>query len=213
MSCRAHVSMAAVTLIFVFSRISTILAQSGPPAIFDPAESLRTQMESEKSKGEWIFYHERFVDADNQLAQYQGSIFAAVQSMKIEECQVNLDTVVVDHFSGIVGNSGTGEQQDTTRSEISFTVTQAIVDTLQLIEARPAQLRRTTRAICDENPSCELTWIQVKDKGRRIRERVTTNGQLDFSGFSGTATFPVSSPDAGATVMRNLRALATSKCW
>ena len=210
MNFRAHVLVVAVGLTFIFPLYLKVLAaQDQSHSIFDPVQSLMELMEAEKSKGEWIFYRQRFLDKDNRWAQYEGSIYAAVQSMRIEKCQVDLDMLIVDHFRGIVANSGTGEQQDSTRYVISFALTPAIADTLQVIEARPAQLRRSTHAICDEKPSCALTWIQMKSEERKINERITTNDHVEFAGLAKTGTMPASSWDAGATMVRDFRAVAS----
>jgi len=64
--------------------------------------------------------------ADNKLVYYQGSVHAAVQNIKIAGCKVDMETVIVDHFGGTVGNTGTGQQQDTGAYAILFTLTPEI---------------------------------------------------------------------------------------
>ena len=212
MNFRGRVSVAVAVLMFIFRSNPAVLAQDESRSSYDPVESLLKLTESEKSKGEWIFYRQRFRDRDNQWAQYQGSIYAVLKSLKIDKCQVDLETIVVDHFRGIVGKSDTGEQQDTTTYLSSFALAQALADTMHVIEARPAQLRRATRSVCDERPSCELSWIQMKSEGRSIKEKIMTNDQLEFAGLSRDVAFPVSSPDAGAAMIRDFKALVNSKC-
>jgi hypothetical protein len=201
-----------VVWISIIPSIGQPVAQDGSTQTPEAKRNLVDVIESDTSKGEWIFYRQRFLDADNQWVQYQGSVYAAVQNMKIERCQVDMQTVIVDHFGGVVGNTGTGQQQDTSTYAISFILTPAIAKELQLVEARPAVLRRTTHAICDEKPSCELTWVQIKGAGHKITERITTNDQIEFSGPASSAVFPVSSRDVGSAVIKYFQVFANSDC-
>jgi hypothetical protein len=209
---RVSIWVTVVGTILIILGIGQTAAQDGSTSTPDAKRNLVDVIESDRSKGEWVFYRQRFLDADNQWVQYQGSVYAAVQSMKIETCQVDMKTVIVDHFGGTVGNIGTGQQQDTSTYAISFTLTPAIAKDLQVVEARPAQLRRTTRAICDEKPSCELTWVRVRSAGHKITEGITTNDQIEFSGPTSTAIFPVSSSDVGSAVIKYFQVLANSNC-
>jgi hypothetical protein len=198
--------------ILTLQRIGQTAAQDGSTSIPDARRNLVNVIESDGRKGEWVFYRQQFLDADNQWVQYQGSVYAAVQNMKIETCQVQMNSVIVDHFGGTVNKTGTGQQQDTSTYAISFTLTPAVAKELQVVEARPAQLRKTTHAICNEKPSCELTWVRVTTPDPKIIERITTNDQIEFSGPTRTAVFPVSSSDVGSSVIKYFQVLADSNC-
>jgi hypothetical protein len=187
-------------------------AQDDANSLGKPAQSLLELIEADIPRGEWLFYRQRFLSSDDHWAQYQGSIYAAVQSMKIDKCRIEMQTLVVDQFTGIVGKSGTGQQQDKTVYEISFTLTPPIAKTMEVVQARPSQLRRTTHAVCDEKPSCELTWVRFKSAEHKISERISTNDRIDFSGATSTAVFPVSSPDLGSAAIKQLQLLANSDC-
>ena len=204
--------VAVVGLILIIPCLSQPIAQDGSTLTPDAKRDLVDAIESDKNKGEWVFYHQRFLDSDNQWVQYRGSVYAAVQNVKIETCKVDMETVIVDRFGGMVGKSGTGRQQDTSTYAISFTLTAAIAKDLHVVEARPAQLRRSTHAICDEKPSCELTWVRIKSAAHTITERITTNDQIEFNGQASTAVFPVSSPDVGSAVIKYFQVLANSNC-
>lgn len=206
------VRVAIISVALIVPRVAQPISQDGSTLPPDAKRDLLAVIESDESKGEWVFYHQRFLDSDNQWVQYQGSVYAAVQKMKIETCKVDMETVIVDHFAGTVGKTGTGQQQDTSTYDISFTLTPEIAKQLQVVEARPAQLRRTTHAICDEKPSCELTWVRIESAGRKITERITTNDQIEFSGQASTAVLPVSSSDVGSAVIKYFQVLANSGC-
>jgi hypothetical protein len=204
--------MSVLSSVFLVSFICRVAAQNDAESFSKPGQSLVQLIEADIPKGEWVFYRQRFLGSDNQWAQYQGSIYAAVQNMKINKCRIEMQTLVVDQFMGIVGKSSTGQQQDKTVYGISFTLTLPIAETMEVVEARPSQLRRTTHAVRDEKPSCELTWVRFKSAEHRISERISTNDQIEFSGGTNTAVFPVSSPDVGSAAIKQLQLLANSDC-
>jgi hypothetical protein len=178
----------------------------------DGASGIVELLEADSRIGEWVFYHQRFLDSDNQWAEYQGSVYAAVKEVKLDECRIEMKTAIIDKFTGIVGKIGTGEQQDSTYYELSFTLSRPIAQTMEVVEARPSQLRRTTHSECDERPSCELTWVRFKSPQHRISERVSMNDQTEFNGATTTAVFPVSSTAIGSKAIKELQLLANSKC-
>lgn len=209
------VRVCVLSSVFLSSFICRVAAQNGANPSSSSASSAQGIVEliaADTRKGEWVFYRQRFRSSDNHWVQYQGSIYAAVQNMKINKCQIDMQTLVVDQFTGVVGKSDTGQQQDKTVYEISFTLTRPIAASMEVVEARPSQLRRTTHAVCDEKPSCELTWVRFRSAERQISERISTNDQTEFSGGTSTGVFPVSSPDLGSTAIKQLQLLANSQC-
>lgn len=212
MNSRLSRSVSALSLVFLASFLCRVAAQNDAKSSDKPGQSLVDLFEGDIRKGEWVFYRQRFLSSDNQPAQYQGSIYAAVRDVKIEKCQVKMQTLVVDQFTGIVGKSGTGQQEDTTVYEISFPLTRPIADTMEVVEARPSQLRRTTSAVCDEKPSCELNWVRFGSAEHKISEQISMNDQIEFSGETSTAVFPVSSPGVGSTAVKQFQLLAKSHC-
>jgi hypothetical protein len=212
MNSRVSVAVTVLSSVFLVSFICRVAAQDDANSFSKPGQSLVELIEADIPKGEWLFYRQRFLSSDNHWAQYQGSIYAAVQNLKINKCRIEMQTLFVDQFTGIVGKSGTGQQQDKTVYEISFTLTLPIAETMEVVEARPSQLRRTTHAVCDEKPSCELTWVRFKSAKHKILERISTNDQIEFSGGTSTAVFPVSSPDVGSAAIKQLQLLSNSDC-
>jgi hypothetical protein len=174
--------------------------------------SILKLLEADSRIGEWVFYHQRFLNADNQWAEYRGSVYAAVEEVKIEECRIDMRTVIIDRFTGVVGKFGRPEQQDRTAYEISFILSQPIAHSMEAVQARPSQLRRTTHSQCDEKPSCELAWVRFKSAEHKIAELVSANGQTEFNGVTSTAVFPVSSSDMGTKAIKGFQLLANSKC-
>jgi len=212
MSSRMSASLFVLGSLFI-SPLCSIAAQAAAAPASKPGQSIAELIESDSRNGEWVFYRQRFLNSENQWAQYRGSIYAAVQNIKIDEkCRIELQTLVVDHFRGIEGRSGSRQEEDTTVYEISFTLTRLIAETMEVVKARPSQLRSTTHSVCDEKPSCELTWVRFKSPERKISERISTNDQIEFSGETSTGVFPVSSLETGSTAIKQLQRLAKLNC-
>lgn len=212
MSTRTSVSVFVLSSLFM-SPLCRLSAQADATDSSKPGQSISELIESDARKGEWVFYRQRFLNSENQWAQYHGSIYAAVQNIRVDDrCRIELQTVVVDHFTGVEGKSGNRQQEDKTVNQISFTLTRTIAETMEVVKARPSQLRRTTHSECDEKPSCELTWVRFKSTEHKISERISANDRIEFSGETSTGVFPVSSSDVGSTAIKQLRALARSNC-
>ena len=194
-------------LIALSLSIAHAVAQNGAAE-----QTLASLIESDAKQGEWVFYRQRFLDNENKWARYDGSVYAAVTDLKIAGCRIDFETVQVDHFTGLVGKSETGEQQDSSSYSISFTLTRPIADALDIIEAPPVQLRKTTHAICDEKPSCALTWLRIRTKRPEIAETAVTNNLLEFRGTTSLALLPLSSADLGLKVIQQLRSLSNFHC-
>ena len=75
-----------VGVILIIPSIGQTVAQGGSTLAPDAKRNLMDLIESDRSKGEWVFYRQRFLDTDNQWAQYEGSVYAAVKNLKIEKC-------------------------------------------------------------------------------------------------------------------------------
>jgi len=175
-------------------------------------QTLASLIESDAKQGEWVFYHQRFLDSENKWARYNGSVYAAVKDLKIAGCRIDFEADVVDHFTGLEGKAETGEQQDSSAYSISFTLTHSIAEALEIVEAPPVQLRKTTNALCDERPSCALTWLRIRTKRPEIAETVVTNNLLEFRGATRMALLPLSSSELALKIIQQLRSLSKLHC-
>jgi hypothetical protein len=81
-----------------------------------------------------------------------------------------------------------------------------------VIDARPNELRQTTNSICNEKPSCALTWLSIKAKHPVIEQTLATNDQLEFRGMTSVALIPLSSSELGRKVIEQLRSLSNLGC-
>jgi hypothetical protein len=174
--------------------------------------SLVASIESEEKRGVSVLYTQGFVDAANQKTFYSGSIYGAINAIKVNECQMQLDFIVADSFSGVVGKRPTGHLQDSSSYSITFSLTIEIADNLRLIEARPIQLRLSTHAVCSDGSSCAFTWLQIKTKNLEIKETRITNDAVDFQGTVNHILIPLSSADSGNQLIGLFRSFAKTRC-
>src|SRR5579871_4114075 len=96
---------------------SPLLSQDGSGSRGADLSSLTAE---EARRGVYVFYSQSYLDKDNQRVSYRGSIYGAMQRFELNGCEVNVETIIVDKFSGTVGRVPTGQMQDTYRYWASF---------------------------------------------------------------------------------------------
>jgi|SRR5579863_4853444 len=176
------------------------------------ASVLSSLIAEESRRGVYVFYTQSFVDKENKRASYRGSVYGAVQEFELNGCELKIETVIVDKFSGTVGRAATGELQDTYRYSARLLLTPEITGSAEVLEARPAQLGRNTHSVCDENAGCSLPWIRIQAKRKVIREVSSVNDAQNYDGPVDRFVVPVSSARIGRQLIEALRASADSEC-
>ena len=174
--------------------------------------NLVASVELEEKRGASVPYTQAFVDTANQKTFYTGSIYGAINTIKVNECQMQLDFIVADSFSGVVGKRPTGHLQDSSSYSITFSLTSEIADDLRLIKARPTQLRFSTHAVCSDGSACAFTWLQIKTKNLEIKETMITNDAVDFQGTVNHILIPLSSADFGDQLIGLFQSFAKARC-
>ncbi len=167
---------------------------------------------AEGRTGTYVFYTQSFVDSENRKASYTGSVYGAIKSIRINDCLVNVDAEIVDLFNGTVAGAPIAQQQDSSTYSYSFVLTRELVQSSEVIQARPIQLRRTTRSSCSDNSSCDFTWLRIKSTKPVFKETILTNGMREFQGTAHQLMIPLSSAEAGERLVANLRSLAAARC-
>jgi hypothetical protein len=201
---RASIGYALLLVVTVFpSRSQDHAGSSSDPASLTAEEALR---------GVYVFYTQSFIDKDNQRASYRGSVYGAIQKFELNGCELNIETVIVDKFSGTVGRAPTGPLQDTYRYSARLSLTPEIAAGAVVLEARPAQLGRNTHSVCDENASCGLPWIRLQAKRPVIHEISSLNNAQDFDGQVDHFVVPISAPAIGDRLIAQMQAIAESRC-
>lgn len=166
----------------------------------------------EAKRGVYVFYTQSFIDKENKRTSYRGSVYGAIQSFEVKDCELKIEAVIVDHFAGTVGRGPTGPLQDTYRYSATLLLTSDIATGATVIEARPAQLGRNTHSVCDERASCNFWWLRVRAKEPAIHEISSVNDGREFNGQVDHFVVPVSSAEVGKQFIDRLRAMADSRC-
>jgi hypothetical protein len=207
--------IASGLLMFSFFRFES-QGQSDLPARKTGSESPEAVFlagaEAEGKRGAYVFYRQSFVDTDSNRATYRGSIYGAMQSVKLSECLLEAEILIVDLFSGTVGKTQIGQLQDMYKYSVRIPLTSDIANRLVLTRARPIQLSGSTHTVCDQDSSCTFEWVRILAKNPAIKERRTINGLIDFDGYVDHILVPVSSSDAGNQLIGQLRAVVDSRC-
>lgn len=194
------------------------LAQTAPAAALIPAAQnlaqnlLGTAKTEETRGGTYVFYAQRYIDTANHDAAYTGSVYGALQSMKIDGCKMRAQVVLTDLFSGTAGTRVYRGAQDNTVYSVAFTLTRAIANSLSLTQARPIQLEASTHSICKDNPSCSFTWLTIRSAPGAIQEVDTLNDLQIFRGLVSQFQIPLSTPEVGRRLIAEFRALADAQC-
>jgi len=209
-------SVIAAAVLALGSAAYRALAQTAHPAgRFAPSSApgeLLSTAAAEESRGIYVFYTQTYIDTDNERASYAGSIYGALQSIRLNGCKVTATVALVDRFSGMVGNRPAGRSQDNNLFSAAFTLTPAVADALTLTVARPIQLAPDTHAVCTENPSCSFTWLAIRTATAGIREVRMLNGLHVSSGAVSLFQIPLSSAQVGNQLIRQLRDLTHDRC-
>jgi len=174
--------------------------------------NLSTLAAEEARRGVFVFYTESFIDNDSQRASYRGSVYGAIQKFELDGCELKIETVIVDKFSGIVGRAPTGQLQDTYGYSASFLLTPEIAGAAAVLEARPAQIGRNTHSVCVENATCGFPWLRLQTRRPVIHEISRVNDAQSFDGQVDHFVIPVSSLAAGRQLIDELRAISDSRC-
>jgi hypothetical protein len=176
------------------------------------SSDLVSLVSEEAKEGVYVFYRQSFIDKENKRASYRGSVYGSIQKFQLNGCGLTIESMIVDKFAGTVGNGSTGQMQDTFRYSANLTLTREIASGLAVIEARPAQLGRSTHSVCDEQPSCSFPWLRIQTKHSVIHEVSNVNDSLDFDGQVDDFVVPVSSLDMGNRLIKQVRTIAESRC-
>lgn len=201
-------------LLIIFAGVYGGASQDGsqPVSAGAPSAELSSLVADEARRGIYVFYTQSFIDRENKRASYRGSVFGAIQKFELKGCELEIEATIVDKFSGTVGQEPTGPLQDTYRYAASLELTPEIAAGASLIEARPAQLGRSTHSVCDEVPSCSFRWLRFQTKQKIIRETSTMNDSIDFGGQVDHFVVPVSSSEMGKRIIEELGRIADSHC-
>lgn len=185
------------------------------PDARDVREELIHAFESESKLGTHIFYTQIYKSRGRRV-EFRGSLLGQVQDLQLDRCEMKFKSRLVDLYTGTIGDGPVGRTQSEYISSIQFKLTIKMAAELEVVTARPVrQLPIGTNAVCSGDQNCMLTWIKVNNDARVIHLTEFTNDTLDYDGdvkdFNGTVKqfwLPVSSMEAGLTLVRKMQAFA-----
>ena len=186
--------------------------QESASAASDEAASFLTDAGEEAARGSYIFYRQEYRDQRKERVSIHGSVYGVLRDVKLKGCEVEGTVQVFDLFSGFIKDRPTGEMQDLTEYSIRFRLSTEIVSGMSVVEARPSQLAHAMHTQCEGDGSCTFHWLRIRSAHGGMSERIVVNQSITYDGKVKEILAPVSSGAAGNQLIRDLRAIAESRC-
>lgn len=207
--CRA---IACVCIVLPAPQARLVSCQEFTSPAHDISAAFLADAEEEAGHGTYIFYTQEYRDQRKEHVSIHGSVYAVLRDVKLTGCDVEGTVQVFDLFSGSVKHRPTGETQDKTEYSIRFRISAETASGLSVFAARPSQLAHNMHTQCDADAACTFEWLRIRSARAEMRERIVLNNSITFDGPVNQLVVPVSSSDAGNRLIRDLQALAESRC-
>jgi hypothetical protein len=193
--------------VFVLVCVATISAHA---QITPEGGNLLNFIASEQQHGSVLTYAQSYVDDENERVSYHGTLYAGIHLFKLDECKVMARVAVQDRYSGAIEHRSlgrvrleqTGELSDDTVYEYRFSLSELRPDAVHALSAVPAQLNINTSVHCEEDRSCNLSWIQITAPNRKIAETKTVNGIQDVDSHATSIVLPMASSEVAAQAVK-----------
>jgi hypothetical protein len=158
---------------------------------------------AEQQRGSVLTYAQSYVDDENEKVSYKGTLYAGIHHFKLDECKVTVRVDIQDTYSGAIEHTNfgrvhleqTGELRDDTVYAYRFDLGELGADAVHALSAVPAQLNIHTTVRCEEDRSCNLSWIQIAPPNGGIAETRTVNGIQDPDSKAKAMVLPMASPE------------------
>jgi hypothetical protein len=168
---------------------------------------------AEQQRGSVLTYAQSYVDDENEKVSYKGTLYAGIHHFGLDECKVTIQVAIQDTYSGAVEHKSfgrvhleqTGELRDDTVYEYRFGLGELGADAVHAMSAVPGQLNIHTTLRCEEDRSCNLSWIQIAAPTSGMAETRTVNGIKDVDSKAKAIVLPMASPEAAAQAARLFR--------
>ena len=153
-----------------------------------------------------LTYAQSYVDDENEKVSYKGTLYAGIHDFKLDECKVAVQVAIQDTYTGAIEHRNfgrvhleqTGELRDDTVYEYRFGLGELSADAVHALSAVPGQLNIHTTVRCEEDRSCNLSWIQITAPNSGMAETRTVNGIQDVDSKAKAIVLPMASPEAAA---------------
>jgi hypothetical protein len=192
-----------------------IITQVSRPNLYSQMSSeggaLLEFIASEQQHGSVLTYSQSYIDDQNEQVSYTGTLYTGIQLFKLDGCKVMARVAVEDRFSGATDHKSgfgrvhterTGYLTDDTVYEYRFSLSELSVDGIHDLLAMPAQLNVNTSVRCEEDRSCNLSWLRLIAPHGAIAETRTVNGIQDKDSRVTSIVLPMVSPEIAANAAK-----------
>jgi hypothetical protein len=183
-------------------------------------DSLKNILAEEITRHSVLTYSQRYLDDENKIVQYKGTIFLQVKSFELDGCDLKIHVVVQDSYVGSeqqkrrsgedVGHKDLRHGTDSYRYAYHLNLKTAEVNQVDTVAARPAQLRKNTFFVCEEERSCDLQWLRIATKKPSITETRVKNIDQDFDQMVDQIAIPMTSREVALESAKSLQNLAAA---
>jgi hypothetical protein len=190
--------------VFVFL-ISTQVSRVNAYSQMSPEDgALLEFIASEQQHGSVLTYSQSYIDDQNERVSYTGTLYTGIQLFKLDGCKVMARIAVEDRFSGAIEHKSgfgrvhteqTGNLTDDTVYEYRFNLAELSADGIDALRAVPAQLNINTSVRCEEDRSCNLSWLRIVAPRAEIAETRSVNGIQDKDSSVTSIALPMVSPE------------------
>lgn len=171
--------------------------------------------DNEVARWNVLTYEQSYIDDVDERVVYHGTLFVQLSRVSLESCNLKLGVRVQDKFSGTTTKQHALSLRTTQLGQktqtYNYTYALRLIDLegvqATVLNGRPMQIRSGTGYICDENPSCKLTWLDLKLPEALIKETLEVNGFIDFDEEVKEIMIPVSSYQTAQDAESTLRSL------
>jgi hypothetical protein len=210
-----------ICVIFVAMPSSLAVAQSAADTPLLAAAAARNNLirsfQAENRRGTYISYTQAYGPRGRRV-EFHGSIFGVIHDLQADGCELKIESMLIDLYSGSIGREFVGQTQSKYITSVDFKITPKMAANLKIVVARPVrQLAEGTNAVCSGGRQCSLTWLKLVADDPVIQETEITSDLADYDGevkdFDGLVKqffLPVSSADAGDELVAKMRAFAQS---
>ena len=190
----------AVLVVFAIANLPRINAQA---QMTPEGGELVDFIAAEQQRGSVLTYAQSYVDDENEKVSYKGTLYAGIHHFKLDECKVTVRVAIQDTYSGAIEHRNfgrvhleqTGVLRDDTVYEYRFGLGELGADAVHALSAVPAQLNIHTIVRCEEDRSCNLSWIKITAPNSGIAETRTVNGIQDIDSKAKAIVLPMASPE------------------
>ncbi len=195
--------------VFVFLIITQLSRANLYSQMSSEGGALLEFIASEQQHGSVLTYSQSYIDDQNERVSYTGTLYTGIQLFKLDGCNVMARVAVEDRFSGAIDHKSgfgrvhterTGYLTDDTVYEYRFNL--AELSGIDALRAVPAQLNINTSVRCEEDRSCNLSWLRLMAPHGEIAETRTVNGIQDKDSRVTSIVLPMMSPEIAANAAK-----------